>query len=314
VGAKATVTLTPVSSADAGSQVGGTATFSETADGVDLDLYLSGCAVGSADPIVIQAGSDCSAESVLGAHWDSPRGDDISPLMCVGTTGGGRDFYTRLKSDKKPWTIGEPAGSDLLGHAVVVYDSNSLEPIACGVITRAADVSALPVAGTGTEQDAGVKPEARAVLAGLCLARAIVRDNAQPCPDPGELAECASEHCELDACVAQCTDFLACVQPQDDVCQAQFSCTMNQACADCQAHTTSCVLGFCSNKVACAAPVAPDGPCSQLEACCAMQGDAAAMCLDTVHLLETLSGDPSCYGAMMDWDVNAHYAVPCRFK
>jgi hypothetical protein len=71
---------------------------------------------------------------------------------------------------------------------------------------------------------------------------------------------------------------------------------------------------FCADTIACAAPITAGGPCSQLEACCAMQGDAAAMCLDTVHTIEKLSGDPSCYGAMMDWDINAHLAVPCKFR
>jgi hypothetical protein len=46
-----------------------------------------------------------------------------------------------------------------------------------------------------------------------------------------------------------------------------------------------------------------------------MQGDAEAQaCLDTVHMLEKLSGDPSCYGAMRDWDTTAHLKVPCMFR
>jgi hypothetical protein len=314
VGAKAVVTLSPVSPSDGGTQVGGNGTFSETTDGVDLDLYMHGCAPGDADPVAILAGGDCSAETLLGAHWDSPRGDGLTALMCVGTTGGGRDFYTRAKADAKAWTIGDPTASNLLGHALVIYDPDSLEPLACGVITHAPDVEVLPMPAIGKEPDAGTKVEAQAVLAGLCIARGIVRDNNKPCPDPGELTKCAREHCELDACVPQCGDFLACLEPSDDVCQAQYKCAMSDACVSCQSKTISCVLGFCADEIACASPVAPDGPCSQLEACCAMQGDAAEMCLNTVHLLETLSGDPSCYGAMMDWDANAHYAVPCRFK
>jgi len=60
--------------------------------------------------------------------------------------------------------------------------------------------------------------------------------------------------------------------------------------------------------------VAPDGPCRQLEACCALQGDGAASCLDTVRLVEKLSGDSSCAGVMRDWDTFAHLRVPCRFE
>ena len=36
--------------------------------------------------------------------------------------------------------------------------------------------------------------------------------------------------------------------------------------------------------------------------------------LETVRLLESLSGDVSCNGAMYDWDTTAHLSVPCNFE
>jgi hypothetical protein len=45
-----------------------------------------------------------------------------------------------------------------------------------------------------------------------------------------------------------------------------------------------------------------------------MQGDEAESCLELVRAVERLSGDPSCYGVMQDWDANSHYQVPCKFE
>jgi hypothetical protein len=310
VGAKATAKLEPVAAASDGDStpVSGTASFSETSAGVDLTIGMRGCAIGKTYPLFIQAGGDCSSASLLGARWDSPRGENINEIMCTGTTGMGRTFYTRPKQDAKPWTIGNPAASNILGHVLVAYDSATLQPIACGPIVRAED--APPV--TAPAKGQGPSSELKAQLAGLCLGRQIVRDNAQTCPDPEALARCAGAHCELDACVPICADYLACLEQESDPCQS--ACLPDNPCSDCQNKVWQCTLGFCLSEIACASPVTPDGPCAQLEACCAMQGDGAASCLETVHLLEKLSGDPSCFGAMHDWDTTSHLSVPCKFQ
>jgi hypothetical protein len=43
------------------------------------------------------------------------------------------------------------------------------------------------------------------------------------------------------------------------------------------------------------------------------QGPATEACLEYEQLLEQLSGDPSCLGALTDWDVNTNftYRSPC---
>jgi hypothetical protein len=315
LGAKAMVDLEPVSS-DASAPVYGRATFSETADGVDLEVQFRGCAlINSAYPQVILAGSDCSDAAMLGAHW--AHGEGIPAAMCTGTTGQGRTFYTRSKTDDNAWTIGKPDSTNLLGHVLVVYDPDTLQPAACGVIGRADDI-ATPATMT-TTMTTPPSLAARAVVAGMCLSQMIVRDNQNACPDPTQLTQCASAHCELDACLATCASFTACVDhnitPDADACGGMWKCSLDEACATCQGNITQCTFGFCSDVVACASPVSPDGPCAKLEACCAMQGDDSAQsCLDTVHLIEKLSGDPSCYGAMHDWDTTAHLKVPCMFE
>jgi hypothetical protein len=316
VGAKASVTVDAL----AGGAIDGEGTFTETATGVDLALHVLGCEnVNFAKqlPIVIMQGGDCSAATLLGAHWDSPRGEGIPATGCVGN--GGHLSYTRANSDAKPWTVGTPDASNVIGHAFVVYDPETLQPGGCGVIGRAPDKVQAPAT---TSMDAGSGPSelARAAIAGLCLGRMFVRDNTQECPNPKELNACAATHCELDACLETCAEYTACLDQQvnagTDICEATtVQCQITQACSECSASINQCVLGFCADQVSCAAPVTPGGPCEQLEACCNMQGDDdARSCIELVHTLEKLSGDPSCYGAERDLVVTAHLKVPCMFQ
>jgi hypothetical protein len=290
--------------------IAGIGTFTETAAGVDLVINVMGCVLGKTYPVYIQAGTDCSTDTLLGPHWDSPRGEGIAMIACTGTTGLGRTFYTRANRDKKPWTVGNPSASDVLGHALVVYDPSTMQPAACGQIVRGEPVAL----DAGAARDDTTAVALRAQIAGLCVAKMIVRDNTQECPNPAELAKCASDHCALDACLAKCTDYLACLGRAADPCAAAFTCEIDNDCSNCQLDVTMCTFGYCADTVACASPITPGGPCSQLEACCAMQGEGAASCLDTVHAIEKFSGDPSCAGAMQDWDTTAHLPVPCKFK
>jgi hypothetical protein len=312
VGAKARARLEPLAPprGDNAYPFNGEVTFSETADGVDAMFQIQDCVRRESYPVAILEGGDCSPESLAGAVWDSPRGEGIPNVVCTGQWGGGRIFYTRAKGERSSWTIGTPRATDLLGHALVIYDARTGEPLACGTIERSDDVPAVPAAGSG-----GPPVEIKGLFAGLCLARMIVRDNAQECPKPAELVKCAAEHCELEPCLAQCRELSACLEQQDDMCRAfNDSCIPNEACGKCQSDVMQCALGFCLDEIACAPPITPDGPCAKLEACCAMQGDQAQSCLDLVYTIEKLSGDPSCFGVMHDWDHNMHLPVPCKFQ
>jgi hypothetical protein len=167
-------------------------------------------------------------------------------------------------------------------------------------------------AGTG---DAHVPPlEVRAQLGGICLARMIVRDNTQDCPDPAQFEACVKDNCNLAECISECASYVACLETSADVCDLTCSQLLDKPCSDCTGSLRTCALGFCGNQFSCASPPAPDGPCAKLEACCGMQGDSAASCLDTVHAIERLSGDPSCYGIMRDWGATPHFPVPCDFE
>lgn len=156
--------------------------------------------------------------------------------------------------------------------------------------------------------------ERLAPIAGVCLGRALVRSNTQECPDSEAVVKCAMEHCDLQSCNTVCSDYTACLARTPDACAALFECPLTEACSTCQLRVQGCATGFCLEHLACAAPPMPDGPCTQLAACCAMQGDQAASCLETVKLLEQLSGDVSCAAAMKDWDFFAHLTVACEFE
>lgn len=74
-----------------------------------------------------------------------------------------------------------------------------------------------------------------------------------------------------------------------------------------------CALGHCRKEISCAPPPTPGGPCTEFRACCMRQGPLVESCLDYAGLLEELSGDRSCLGALYDWDVNTNftYRSPC---
>jgi hypothetical protein len=302
----------PSVSAVAARPVMGTATFTQRQAGVNLAISITGCVMNTVYLAVILDGTDCSQSTLLGPDWDAPRGEGISAVMCTGTSGVGRTYYARAGSDAKLWTIDGPARSDVVGHAIVLYASdNPMRPLACGTITREALAPRLD-AGTG---DAHVPPvEIRVQLSGLCLAKMIVRSNTQACPDPGQFETCVSANCDMSECAQQCSDYAACLETASQACDPSCGPAIDKPCADCMGKLQTCVLGFCIDQFACAAPPTPGGPCSKLEACCGMQGDSAASCLDTVHLVERISGDPSCLGAMSDWDVTSHLPVPCNFQ
>jgi hypothetical protein len=81
----------------------------------------------------------------------------------------------------------------------------------------------------------------------------------------------------------------------------------------CLGSPNRCLVGFCQDQIACAPPPTPGGPCTELRECCMRQGPLVEGCLSYVDLLERLSGDPSCIGALSDRDFNGAIAFrsPC---
>jgi hypothetical protein len=311
VGTTATAVLAPTDAhaAEHGDDaMRGKATFRQSVSSVDLAMMIRGCAnPAKAYRVFVKEGSDCSEQTLLGPNRDGGRGEGIA-LGCFGTAGTGRTTHARANDSSEPWSIGGPARSNVVGHALAVYDPDTMSPLACGVIEL--DVRTEP-----QEQPAEAPPVERAApIAGLCTAQVIVRDSEHPCPDPNEIVKCASEHCDLNACVAVCSDYVDCLMESDEPCSRQFVCDITEPCSDCYSKLQTCALNFCADVYACAAPASPDGPCSKLEACCAMQGEKAEMCLELVQTIKKLSGDPSCVGAMQDWDFSSHLEVPCEFE
>lgn len=322
VGATAVAKLVPVSPSD-GSAAGapatavrpvmGTATFVQRDASVNLTLSFVGCGGGHYTAFILE-GRDCEQATLQGPHWDPPRGEGIAEFGCIASGDKGLLQYARAANEAKPWTIGSSASSDIVGHAFALFASNMPEqPVACGTI-ELGETPPVPDAGAGAK----LPPVAiRAVLGGLCLEKVVARNNDQSCPDPMAYDECVRANCSFNQCLAPCADQIACLKalPQDGSADLCSSCNSesNMTCSDCLGNLRSCAVGFCLDQLSCAAPPTPGGPCSKLEACCAMQGDRAQSCLDSVHLLERISGDPSCNGVMHDWDTTAHLLVPCNF-
>jgi hypothetical protein len=290
----------------------GDARLRTTQEGIDLALHLKGCVPYlQGYPLRVQEGDSCDA---LGEVWDGERGSGIAAVYCDGTTGLSEFYYSRSSEDAKArWTLGGPAGTDLVGKLLVLHDPISDEPLACGEIVAEAEADAGAAMGSDAGQQLEPRLEARAALAGACTLKAAVRDTADDqCPDPETLVDCATTHCELSSCYSQCQDYITCLEPEADVCAAP-SCTIDQTCIACMSRVFACEIDFCVDAIACGKPT-PGGPCSKLEDCCRTQGDFTDRCLMLVHQLASLSGDPTCVGVMKDWDWNTHLPVACTYE
>ncbi len=114
----------------------GTATFVASGANVMLTVALDNCPAG-VHPIHIHAGTGCGATE-QGTHWDPPRGDTIGPNSTItcGTDMKGMLTHTRLGTEAKPWTIGGPSASDVVGHPMIVHGvgESSMVRAGCGVI------------------------------------------------------------------------------------------------------------------------------------------------------------------------------------
>ena len=97
-----------------------------------MSITISGCQDKKAYPIHIHEGMNCTTP---GMHWDIPRGEGITDVMCLGTRGSSE--YTRLNTDPKPWSISTGQADDIVGLALVLHDPDmQTVKISCGVITK----------------------------------------------------------------------------------------------------------------------------------------------------------------------------------
>jgi hypothetical protein len=296
---------------DAGVPFSGTAVFAEHPESIDMMLDVQGCTLGRVYQAVVQAGSNCSQQTLEGAPWDGARAQGISQLMCLRLSGRGTStaYYARSDTDAKPWTLGGSSDSNLVGHALVVFDSETLEPVLCGVIARTPDA---PPTETGPAH--GPSVAIRAAVASVCLFDQLVPKSKPNCPDFAAAVTCSSEHCELDRCVDSCASYVRCLADvgTTDLCSVAFECEVSQECSRCQRAVLDCELGLCEDTLSCAAPASDDGPCSQLKTCCATQGAQAGECLQLAHQLVGLGGDSQCATLIDAWNNLGRFNVPCQ--
>jgi hypothetical protein len=308
VGARAVAQLSPVADGgvDTDEAIVGEVIFSATAESIDLQVKLHGCI--ARQPYFFQISEASSCANPRDASWDGPRGEGMRPFACTVSTAGGPYYAKRAYSDAKPWSIGGAPGTDLIGHAFYVLDLATRQPRACGVIGASAPLAAAMSATPAYPLDV------RAAIGGLCIHKLFVRvPMAKPCPDPAALAECAATHCGLDRCLAECKDYIPCLQANNNLCDP--TCEANEACVECRGASFNCTSDLCAEITSCVTPPTPGGPCTKLHACCDTQRSRVKECHATVGVIEKLSGDPSCMGAMMDWDylTNGPNDPPCTF-
>jgi len=303
----ARVRLEPTALARAEDPLNGMVAFRTTSSGVDVEAYVSGCNGGGPFAVAIVDATDCEPNSLEAQAW--ARGDGIAPINCIGPTGPGRLYYAR-PNDGDGWTIGGPAKSNVLGRALLVRDPRSDAVVACGVIERGEDVARVPL----PPDDRPPSVDTRAQVAGLCFAKQFSAASGGDCADSEALVACAADHCELGACLETCAEQVACIDSSEDACASMFTCPITEACSRCENDVWQCASGYCPELFGCVPPITRDGPCGQLEACCALQGEGAAACLQGMRLGGILGGDATCVGAMQDWDVLSHLHVPCKFK
>ena len=114
-----------------GSDISGTATFTEIDGMVDLVIELEGCptAEGS-NPhgTHLHEVNDCGNDgTAAGGHWAS--GEVIGNIQCDQES---TEYTVSISTDV--WTIGGDASTDITQHALVVHDGPTGTRIGCGEI------------------------------------------------------------------------------------------------------------------------------------------------------------------------------------
>lgn len=110
----------------------GIAHFTAAGDRVELIVTLAGCPEGP-HALHLHANASCAdGGNAAGGHW-SPQGELIPDLTCAA------DGSAQLSFSAPPgvWSLGAPAASDVLRHALILHAGPSAsEPaarIACGI-------------------------------------------------------------------------------------------------------------------------------------------------------------------------------------
>lgn len=291
-------------------QLGGTASWRATSEGVDLELALHGCDPATAYELSIldALGSGDCAE-VASSGVESALGRGLPLVQYFGVGGVAATGHTRSSRASVPWTIGSGSASDLVGRLFVVRDGALGKPLACGVITRSDDVERAPL--PASDQPPSIA--ARATVGGACLGRQFPGSSPR-CPDDSALLQCEAVHCEIGRCLHSCEAYANCLDQQGDACASAGNCDPGEDCMLCMAQVQQCAKLFCGEQSFCPATPTPDGPCHQLASCAALQGKAGnANLAALVPLVAELGGDANCIGSMNDWAVVSQWRVPCLF-
>lgn len=145
-------TAMAVLSGASGSEVSGTATFTQTAEGkVKLVLSVNNLSTGK-HAVHLHENGDCSAEdaSSAGGHWNpegeehGKRGEDEFHAGDINNLTVGEDGLGSLVMVVDGWSIGDGQDTDILNKAVIIHaeaDDFTSQPsgdagsrVACGVI------------------------------------------------------------------------------------------------------------------------------------------------------------------------------------
>jgi Cu/Zn superoxide dismutase len=115
-----------------GNGVTGSVHFAQLDERVDMTVSLSNCPQG-AHALHLHANAACGdGGNAAGGHWQ-PQGDGIGDVSC-GADGNGQHSFTPPDGT---WSIGGPASTNLLAHALILHAGPSLpEPgarIGCGI-------------------------------------------------------------------------------------------------------------------------------------------------------------------------------------
>lgn len=302
--ARATAMIEPAAASGADNQVQlwGNAELWEHGPNVTLRLEIHGCKTDGQFRARIQAGADCSERTLLGDAWALSA--DIEELACSRASDAIVAYYARRAADQTPWTIGGARDSDVVGHALVLFDATSDKPVACAVIERAPDA-----APSETNDMNAPTVQIRGAIAGVCVFDRLVPKVEPNCPDYPAAVECASAYCELDRCTDACASYVKCLAQARglDTCVAAYSCEASEQCSLCQSEVVRCEQDLCWDKLVCSPPATPDGPCSKLVQCCTMNDEDPDLC----RKLARLGGDADCQRLIDNWNLRDDPAKRC---
>jgi Cu/Zn superoxide dismutase len=132
----ASVTFAPL----APGTIAGSATFTNVTGGVQVVINLTNCPAGM-HPIHIHEGTSCTSTTTQGMHWGGTNGpgENIGPnggeITCTAAMTGSLTHIRMNTPASMAWTIGPPAATNVIGHAMIVHSSTMPnDRHACGVI------------------------------------------------------------------------------------------------------------------------------------------------------------------------------------